>query len=211
MRLITYLTEDTELVINTIKKDCKPFFHEMREGGEYLYRGYKGSIGEITKKVPRIDRKPRDTSQSLHDHLDSLFLKYHEWKARSNAVFVTGSRRIARKYGQPYYFFPIGKFTFLYHPNYNDILKFLEHQKMVEKSDVDPEEYIKLHGNFAGSDYVSFVEDSRDKLIEFIKEYKSTNLALAAYKDAEIMIKCKAYYMVDTSLKGIVHGLDELF
>ena len=221
MRLRSYISEsymneeEINKAVASVKKNCQPFFKKMGSSGEFLYRGHHSlaTFGKLLTKVkPRKERKPLDTSQELHDYLDELFKKYHGWKARSKAIFATASRKAAKHYGKLYYMFPIGDFSFLYHPELEDMVEILESLRIHMRGDCDPvvrrkEPYFS-HGV---EEEVREATEKHKKLIKLIKGYKKTGLSTAVANDSEIMIKCKSYYMVDTEDRHLQVELEKLF
>ena len=222
MRLTSYISEsfmneeEIEKAVALIKKNCKPFFKKMGPNGEFLYRGASvTTFGKLLTKVkPRKDRKPRDTTPDLHDYLDELFKKYHGWKARSAGVFATPNRAMAKGFGKPYYVFPIGDFQFLYHPESEDLVEILEPLNIQLRTDADPVARRKepyFSHTYDIEDEVKEAAEKEKKLIKIIKGYRKTSLSTAAQKDAELMIKCKSYYMVDTEDRHLQTKLEQLF
>ena len=217
MRLTHYITESTEIdkIVAKVKKDCKPFFKKMGSSGELLYRGSKRSGVDLIQKItPRKTRQPLDTERSLHDYLDKLFKKYHGWKARSEAVFVTPKFMLARNFGKVYFVFPIGDFKFLYNPNAEDLVDILEPLHIHVSADADPVERREnpyWPRTWSLEDEVAEATHKQKQLLSVIKAYRKTNLSLAAGKDAEIMLNCKSYYMVNAQDGHLRQELEYLF
>jgi hypothetical protein len=222
MRLKQYISEsymneeEIDKAIASIKKDCKPFFKKMGSDGEFLWRGSNSikTFGKILTKVkPRKDRRPLDTIRDLHDYLDELFKKYHGWKARSEGVFVTPKRSLAKHFGKPYYVFPIGDFQFLYHPDSEDMVELLEPLNISLRIDVDPVARRKTP-YFKHSDVeeeVAEATEKQKKLIKLIKGFKKTGLSTAVHNNSEIMLKCKSYYMAESDDRHFQSLLENLF
>ena len=184
MRLQTYIqesnTDDLNKLIPVLKKECKPYLKECKKYDDFLYRSSKKDY-DIRKLKPRVDRKPRDTPLPLHNYMDSIFKKKFGWNARSESIFATSDYMFIEEYqGNPYIFFPIGNFKFLWHPEISDIFIIFRDHDIIDGND-------KLIGD---------VSDHEDTIKEFINGYKSDNLFSAMKSGNEIMIKCKEYYMV---------------
>jgi uncharacterized protein (UPF0305 family) len=64
--------KDFEEIVDILKRDCKPFIRAKKKG-MFLYRGMKNTFVTIDKIKSRLNRKPRDTPEELHDALDDAF------------------------------------------------------------------------------------------------------------------------------------------
>jgi len=130
------LPQEFDEAIKLIKRDCKSFLAQRGEG--LLYRGVQKGLGKniktFSKKVPRTDRKPKNTLRSTHQELDDWFNDNFGFRARSAAVFVTGDLRDARSYGAAYAIFPIGDFEFLWSPNIGDLFIALGNPENMEST-----------------------------------------------------------------------------
>jgi len=202
MRLVKYIDEarkltgtsskikfkDKELnfddMMTMLRKDCKPFLKENK-GGELLWRGgYTIFDGTYTIHTARKDRKPVDTTISVHNYIDKLFKAYHGWKARSEGVFATPSYKSTIRFGDPAIFFPIGRFQYLWEPQIKDLTTTL--CKIFHLCGVDHENERTLKD-----------PNVQKKLSNIIKSYNNKRLKVAASDfDNEIMFQCKKYYMV---------------
>ena len=168
----------------------------------------------VTKIKPRKDRKPLDTVRDLHDYLDELFKKYHGWNARSEGVFATPKLSLAKGFGKPFYMYPIGDFKFLYNPKSEDIVELLEPLRIQLRSDADPVARRKepyFPNSWDIEDEVAEAAKKEKELLEIIKGYKSTGLSTATAKNAELMIKCKSYYMIELTGGTLHQELENLF
>ena len=122
-RLRQYISESNGNAVNitdTLMKDCKPFLKEWKGINNLLYRGSKKSVATISKIVVRTVRKPRDIPQEIHDKLNTSFVTKFGWKVR-NGIFATGNPSVAKKYGEPYIFFPIGKYDYVWSHDIYDL------------------------------------------------------------------------------------------
>jgi len=99
-----------------IQKRCALFLEKSK--GWPLYRGYGGRITALfsgSQEVPiRKDRRPRDSSQFVHGLMDAYFTRKFGVNVRSEGLFATGNFQTAKKYGTPYYTFPVGNFKFVW-------------------------------------------------------------------------------------------------
>ena len=125
-----YLTEKKILIediVTILERDCGPFIQELKKiKSGLLYRGTKRSVPDIKKIKVRKDRKPLDTPPEVHNHLDNEFKKKFGWFARSEGVFTTPVRYDTGDYGDPYFFFPIGKYKFVWSKTVMDLFGYIE-------------------------------------------------------------------------------------
>lgn len=139
MKIQEYITEKEkeELqiygIINVLEKFCRPFINEMQRTGlkDWFYRGshHVGSK-KMIKMKPRSDRKPSDMVESMQEYLDDLFYQKFKWRPRSEGVFTTGKKSVAKNYssgGGTGIFLPIGKnYKYVYNPNIADLYSELD-------------------------------------------------------------------------------------
>jgi len=129
MRFENYITEeylfedfDTDRVFELVEKNCSDIFNVMKKNHNVLWRGVKtDTSSNIIEEVPRIDRKPRDTKQWLHDKLDDAFKVKFGWKVRSEGIFATSSIDFAKQFGKPYMFFPFDGYKYVWNPYVRDL------------------------------------------------------------------------------------------
>lgn len=171
---------DEDEIIALIKRDCKPF---IEENAGVLLRGMRKKSWSPFKQDVRQDRNPRNTRQAVQDVLDKWFDEKFGFKARSQAVFTTGSFPDARSYGTVYAIFPIGNFKYVWSTEIPDLF-FVTHNISTD----NPEEVI-------------------EKLEE--ADYKSTDLEIAIKTGHEVMLSCKQYYAIPLHLKSDVEPLVE--
>lgn len=145
MRFFNFLNEDN-IIINgnpisedevrffinelwpKLEKDCKKYIRELisdRSANRYdnlLQRGASKLVMPTSKQRVRKDRKPKDTPGQLHEAFDQAFKNIYGWKARSQALFCTANRKIAKDYGKNVYLiFPIGNYEYLYSRQITDL------------------------------------------------------------------------------------------
>ena len=107
----------TFFAITKIRENCQPYLKEK----VIMYRGYnKKPIALLRKMRRRKLRKPKDTDIRIHKMADKYFNKKFGWKPRTQGVFALGDKISATYYGRPYYFFPIGKFRYVWSPYQDD-------------------------------------------------------------------------------------------
>ena len=139
MRLIKYINEtkinvsEPEEVIDILRKDCMPFITELKRTGfkdNFFYRGHGYAEGMITKKRIRDNRRPKDMGPETSDFLDWAFKKKFGWAARSNGIFATSKPKDAMQYGEPFIFFPIGKYKYIWSPGVPDLYSEIDNNKL---------------------------------------------------------------------------------
>lgn len=131
---------DVETMLMRLKKDCKPFLKDMSRSraGDFMYRGIRKNLRNMTKRQVREDRTPKDMGEDLHKYLDNYFFKKFKVHARSNAAFCTGSKDLADDFGTPYIVFPIGKYEVIWSPSVKDLFTTFEDASI---SDLEPNSY----------------------------------------------------------------------
>lgn len=196
MRLLKHLNEvnikdlsDMESVsrelYDEIKVQCEPFLKEVKGSSHEAKRGRKNDISIAKKIKTRTNRKPTDTPFVIHDIINKTMKKKFGWYGRSEGVFAnsTAAPGIVGHYGKPYYFYPVGNFKYLWHPQYKDVVLHL-----VDLNILDDDFTIRFD---------THSENDWPKIIsEIVSGYKTTGLKDALKKGHEVMYKCKEYYMV---------------
>jgi len=118
MRLQQYIIDESRSVeidnyelTKMIHKDCKPYL-SLLGNKKPLYRGMREDI-DTGVKVVRQDRNSLGMLQSQADQLNK-WLKKNGHVPRNKAVFVTSNKEDVDLFGNPFYFFPIGKFNYTF-------------------------------------------------------------------------------------------------
>lgn len=127
MRLVQYITEKTDRkLLNQIEqvvRKCSQYYKEIGTAG-HLFRGTSTRSARVEARVPRKDRKPRDTNMDVHLIMDKLLYKNFGWHPRKAGVFVTADQNIASSYGKYHpIFIPANGYKYLYssRSNYGDM------------------------------------------------------------------------------------------
>jgi hypothetical protein len=163
--------------LNLIKNDCQPFIKMAKPCRGLTVRSATNLMStNFIKKKTRKDRQPLSTPVNTHKMLDTIFLKMFGWKVRSGGVFTYGHEGFLYSH----YFFPIGKFKFVYSPLVKDLYDYLIELKHDLKI---PWEEIEIHD-------LSYIMNT----------YTNKNLC-AGIKGgkSEIVFKCKEYYLLRTT------------
>ena len=109
---------------------CKPYLQEIHwnVAEVVMYRGLLNSKGFEARgmdagiKQARLSsRRPRDSSQEVHDDMNVFFDKNYGHPYR-DGVFVSGRRSEAGSYGEAYAIFPVGEYDYIWHPDVTDLL-----------------------------------------------------------------------------------------
>jgi hypothetical protein len=135
-RFTQHLTEssgDTPLseILTLIYQKCQPFLKDIvaqKTQFKYLpYSGRNNNQDHFIKSI-RSDRTPKDMNQEVHAYLDNIFNHKFGFKARSNAIFITGYRSLAMGYGSNLYcILPIGNYKFIYSEKIKDLYMAIDH------------------------------------------------------------------------------------
>lgn len=132
-RLKSYKLFESKFDVNQIKsiieRDCKKFIEEV--GVAKFYRGFRQvERYEVMPGLYHIyntkARSPKDTKIEVSDLLDDQFEKKFGVRPRKDAVFTTKDTVIASDYGNPFLFYPIGDYKYLYNPNVLDLFNDLQ-------------------------------------------------------------------------------------
>lgn len=198
MRLIKHLNEQMGSVdisdeLNLIKHDCQPFIRQAKPCKGIVVRSVPQLQNtNFVKKKPRKNRQPLSTPVNTHKMLDTLFKKMFGWGVRSEGMFTYGYDG-QESFLYSHYFFPIGKFQFVWSPKVKDLydtLVYLRHQLG------------KVWNEFE-------IEDIQN----IMNTYRNDKLCHAIYRGkSEIVFRCKAYYLLRTTtihpedLKDYLYG-----
>jgi len=232
MRLQKYILNEeniTKTVLSFILDKCKPFLKELTRDFNninFMYSGRDHKEPYFIGKV-RKNRKPLTTPENKHNTLDKLFNDKFGWKARSNAVFCTGSIENALRYshnGLTHMIFPIGKYKYLWNPRIIDLYTEIDDIKPETKVLVDLtyvneiQQYVKekMKKSDTMTDIAKYrkeiinkiiddnIKDNIEKYKKYVNGYKSTGLNQALKSKNEIMVNCKTYYAVNSIYDGAI-------
>jgi hypothetical protein len=93
----------------------------------------------------RKDRKPKDSSLQLHKLLDKWLFDETGIKFRSEGVFTSKSKMVARYYGDTFVIIPKGKFHYCWSPYIRDTYTMFDHkgsQKFSQKSSQELSDFL---------------------------------------------------------------------
>jgi hypothetical protein len=201
MKLRYYLTEATDInyIIRLIDEKCDPYIKELRKHkpiNNLLYSG-RSDKGDLFIGTVRQDRKPRNTDKERHSIADTLFLKHFGFKARSNAVFVTGSEMEASYYGTSYMVFPMGSYQFVWSPQVRDFTMAIDDFSVWRPVGIKDTMMVTIHGK-AYTDSPAYIEKSLDRWIS--DKYKKDSIINAIKSGNEVMLHCDQYVAVKHGL-----------
>lgn len=188
MKFYNYLNElyadyNTINIIEYLKK-CKPFINDWKKAKSenFLYSGRKLSAKYIIKKV-RQDRKSLDTPINLHRLVDDEFEKLFDIKARSQTLFCTPNMAMARRYGVPYYIFPVGKYEIIWSDSVGDLYSSLIDVSYNEKLAVD-----LVNTAYKKGDLKNALK-SGNEIMVYCKEYLAIKLDFIPYSTLSNLVK----------------------
>lgn len=186
-----YTWDPTPLQIEeTLIKHCAPFLRAVDGGVNQHQQLWRGGDEGGKKKFDRIEartgaRNPKDTPQNVHDYLNKWFKEKFGWSAR-DALFCSGRQGVASQYGDIKAIFPIGRFSYIWSPDIQDM-------------------YSDLHLKHYGyDDEDEFSWDMLDKRLDKTN-WKTDGLDEALKGMSEIMINCDAYFIL---AKDLVDEID---
>ena len=239
MKFKQYLTESSgktsfEDILNLIINNCQPFLKECKQScgknPRFLFSGRSGDKDYFIRNV-RKNRTPMDMPEDAHDAFDDAFHKKFGIKARSNSIFVTGSKYMAENYGDTVYaIFPIGKYKYLWSPKFQDLysgtndgedvylddddgggeeiedLIQIEYEDKYgddESPEIEFDEYkYEVWDDFMDRWAKTKKEEIDNRIITIINTYKTINLNAAILSYNEIMLNCKKYLAINYDIYG---------
>ena len=200
MRLIRYINEQTppvkkaatslELgqVIDTIRKECKPFLKEVGplvDHNSPIFRGIKNPprIWTIMKGTRGSDRTPKFTAKEIFEIFDKAFADKFGWWVRSKGVF-TGDKGTADGYGDPNLFIPMGNYKYVWASDYAKVWSNLTR----------PNKFAAL----TDEEKRTWLTHIEGKAKEAVKVYKNTGLksAVKGHFFYEAVFQVKKYIVV---------------
>ena len=189
MRFKQFIVEE-EFDLKQFQRDCAPAIAQLRplDHNIMLFRGMHQTPRDWAVLDVRTNRRPKDTPTYIHHVLDDWFLDNFGFRARSAAVFCTGSEKQAWSYGKIYAIFPIGKFEFVWSPKIRDLLLTID--QLIGEVMVT-----------TGKKHNDVLDVASDMLIDKVKrsDYRDDDLLAALLSYNEIMVGDFAqYYAFDT-------------
>jgi hypothetical protein len=164
------ITPDFETILEILWKKCNPFLKDLLKpnwNGDFLYSGRGEHKDVIMINKVRMNRIPSDMEEELSDAFDSALYNRFGFYARSNAIFCTGDKKEAKRYGNVYMIFPVGKYKFVYSENIKDL--YTETSSM---GDLNSEGYGDGHWEYHSFD--TDIEDipynDRDDVEEYVQD-----------------------------------------
>ena len=216
-----YFENKTEISLDQIFNDCKPFIEEIKKCNfnKLLIRGFNNYISEDDKKILKIEhnwnRIPRDTPEYYHDILNIYFMEKFGWYVR-NGVFCYFTNLVSSSYGEPYILFPIGDFNYLWNKDISDLFNYFESDfnedwdyridELFEEwcdsfSNKDYEkDCLPKYDDFYQEKYEEIRDEVEMELKDTVSNYINTNLCDTFY-DTEISVNCDEYYLIPITYK----------
>jgi len=135
MRLTTFINESSDYdhaeIIDALLRTCMPYLKDRKFDQHYpehqLYSGRNRGDEVFFVDTIRSNREPKDTPQWMHRDLDNRFFQKFGVRARSNALFTTGSYSQASSYGDIYIIFPKGQYTVIWSDDIQDLYIHIKH------------------------------------------------------------------------------------
>jgi hypothetical protein len=126
-----YDDDDFENIIEILERDCSDFLSEISsyKDIELLFRGSSTADdvdNGIWQKYSNINRRPKDTSSDISNIFNDYFLEKFGTKVRAVGVFASKNAATASDYGDPYIFFPKGKYKYYWSYEIDDLYSHVE-------------------------------------------------------------------------------------
>lgn len=110
-----------EAIANFIRKNCRPWLKDTRNGNLIAYRGLDVDDPAVAMVVNvRPDRRPLDTEPYWNERINFMLTQIGSKTKRYNSIAVTGRMGLADQFGFTYVVFPVGKFNFTWNPKAYD-------------------------------------------------------------------------------------------
>lgn len=210
-----FLAEDTENLVDFLRKNCAEAVNDMFASDIYLWRGsektpdkkfqYDGEVIEGFFGQPRTDRAPRNTPRWAHDFFNEYFIDKFGEPLRSNSVFCYASRVSTQNYGREFALIPIGSYKIYWSPTINDLTV-----KAFPDVDDDSKPNLEL---LAGGRFYWRQQKIENVTRDMEKKYLQDVLQKADYRESkiyknlnvynELMVKCEKYLMLDITRRQL--------
>lgn len=205
MRFDNYIVIDEEVdrlqlkvenIIEMIFKDCDYYINQLRKSNAFklLYRSSKDSTSFYKLKTSRLEtgRNPLDTNVIIHNLLNKkIFNPVFGWNVR-DGIFAS-SKRIPY-YGEPYLFFPIGEFKYVWSPTVKDL-----YEDMFDPQKLDFLYYYADEDDKIVNPNIKNISDNDIRLMvkNLQSMYSDKDFKGAVRSENEISFKCNKYYLVN--------------
>jgi len=132
---------------NGIKKHVDPqFIKDLQKAKKFLWRGSNKFVDKFKQISPRVNRRPSDMDEHTQKKLDDLFQEGFGVKPRSQGVFTIGNDSEAENYGEPYMFFPHGKYKFIWSDRITDLYQDVNNKRLNKNEDDIYSEWLSNYG-----------------------------------------------------------------
>lgn len=186
-----------------------PFIEEIKKNQEFniIYRGvYDSSLMERSKKLydgiflrkRRKSRKPLDTNDHVSKEIDRVSKEKFDFKLRSEAVFTSKLLPVAKSYGRPYIFFPVGNYRYFWRYGVDDLWNYLDGQYWY------PDKFTPFD--------LDEIKNGVEDLVKYYNQGSNNDSAMSDITTEEISFDCHEYLLIDMKYQdqiekqlGIVH------
>lgn len=174
-----------------------------------LLRGSMDDYSELT----RVQVKPREMTMNMSKTNTQIanewFVEEFGIAARTDTVFTTTNRGMASSYGRINMVFPIGKFSIIHSENYKDLFYALGSKNILETLEEENYDLASLYDHVSDDEpkmnealieaMIKNDPEGYKKVVKRVLEkgdYKKNEFANAFKSGHEIMLRCKAYFIV---------------
>lgn len=208
MQFNRYLNERSELIYDldvfneTLHKECKPYLKMIKHYSKPFYRGMNEKVMGI--KPVRKNRTSLGTRDDVFEKLNP-WLQKNKHNRRDQSFMVTTSEDAVGQFGNPYFVFPMGKFSYTW-MNARD---FNMKDNRTGWSNDTANYYDYENDEWKDDDWA---ERTKRKLKYNFKDYFHTDKGIddAINAEYEIWINCKKYMFVMSSRQYGWHKKDQL-
>lgn len=181
--LKTYNIFESNLHLDTIFSECKPFINDLKkcENGSFLVRGVQDYDIDIKNFPINLNRVPTDMPTWAHDILNDVFYEKFGWSCRGGIFtygrIFTGKESIMEVgYGKSYLLFPVGDYEFVWSSKHRDLYTSLQNDFF--ESDTMHDDYESEYGEGGnGSWYYEDIDTETNNIIKAIDIIKSQNMS----------------------------------
>ena len=208
--------DDEILIEELLLNNCKPYLKLLKE----LARN------GIKKPLLRGSAQPHETLTriSVTDRVIPMSMDKEDHQIADH-WFQENFNIAARRYGSIHYVFPIGKFSIINSKNYADLflqMGWMQKAELYKKKYGVPEGYDLETYNGVKELLADIKKESPSKYKEIVisileqGEYEKNNFKEAFRNGNEIMLKCKAFYIIedqDERIKDFINDFiwDDIF
>lgn len=197
---------DDFIIEELIISKCDRYLNRLREiytstgNKTALYRGVPNKVEDGKVYTFRSRSVPMNTNPIVHDISNRWFNDKFGIYARTETLFTTANKRQASEYGEVHYVFPVGGFSTIHSPKYNDLFIDMNRRKIKEillSYGIDEDE-IPSRSKFYEVLIETHPEELEKAIFQFLDngDYVKGKSTAALLSTGEVMLKTKQFIIV---------------